>query len=987
MSVALTRLFAVASVVLAIAGCPDPTPQVIDTPELKKCENDDQCSTGQLCVAGDCRLAQCNPAVESVCGVDNLDNRDPTCCKVFQNCNPIALTCERDPNAVGIGCPPGEEGCTPCSENLDCVETFGFQSFCSAGRCFEQANRTACTQDFQCADGERCDRTEFFCTPDAQACRFCGPDFPELCCETGQVCDTGSGACLDLGDIECTVETVVQDCRIGELCDDLGRCVQCIDTERDCGPNTECNPGTGLCDGTIGQCEVDNDCNDPFFCVAGRCAIPDCTADRDCDDRRELCQDFFCVLPAAVCVEEDEPNNSPDAAIELGAVGAGYGGLLCRGDQDFLSFPVQPQKRYVVTVTIVAGNTPFNGVALTLTDTAGAVESSATYAGTATLPLVGVTGPAETGRFVLAVNSGGSIARDQWSYTVSIREEDASAEADCSAAAQVGQEPNDDFASAIVLDNGVARTFTRCGTGDVDVFQIAVPELHGVEFTVDGFQNAEGNMNVELFRGPSNGDLVVRAQTTANTEVVAAPEGSTTYFARVVLGSATGALTNQIFRVTARAVPRPAACDTDVGENDGSIATAPVLTTTVDGEGLVTGSVSALRCNAQDTDLTQFTVPASQGGTLRVTFTNSEGDLALDLLNPAGVQVATSNSSSAANGSEAIDLPQSVAEQTFFARVRLASTNGPPILGQRYTLTLSTFDAGACLVSEPSPDNTFVTARCVGAFAEGTTVCNGDRLPASLAGDLVACQADETAPGCFLTCGNGDVDTYRIGSLEAGRTVSVTLTFDPALGALGVQAGKLSSATGTVLSIVSSASDTDGNGVVTLDLLTSGAAREHGIIIRPEGTSGHEAQVYALTLNVSAACTPDDNEVGVGNATPGTATRQRPKPQALQADEVIPASLCTGDVDVYEIFGLANEALVARVEGLPGARLRVGTRPANLANPAVTIADGEAIADADGIAEVAFTSTRVQQLYFTIDRSGTDAATGDYTLTLDFGAP
>ena len=95
--------------VVALTGCPQP-PQVIDTPVLTACEDDAQCSTGTLCVAGECRLAQCNPGVEAVCGIDNSGpDRPASCCKSFENCNVVSLVCERDPAAVGIGCPPGED--------------------------------------------------------------------------------------------------------------------------------------------------------------------------------------------------------------------------------------------------------------------------------------------------------------------------------------------------------------------------------------------------------------------------------------------------------------------------------------------------------------------------------------------------------------------------------------------------------------------------------------------------------------------------------------------------------------------------------------------------------------------------------------------------------------------------------------------------------------------------------------------------------------
>jgi hypothetical protein len=931
-----------------IAGCPPTTGGgIIDTPTLASCENNDQCSAGTLCVAGQCLLASCDPAVEAVCGVDTVgDDRDPNCCKVFENCNALTLTCERDPNAIGIGCPPEDPDCIPCTENRDCVDDLGFQSFCSGGRCFDQAGRESCTQDFNCSDGDRCDRTEFFCVPASGACRFCGPDFPELCCETGQVCDSVSGQCLEIGERECEEATVDDDCRFGELCDPLGRCVQCITTE-DCGPNTVCNEGTGLCKSTIGVCEDNDDCDDPFVCISGGCQVPECEEDFDCLDSRERCDPvaYACVLPPAQCTETDEPNNAPGAATEI-ALATGYAGRLCRGDQDFIRFPVQPLKRYVVTVTIPSGQSPFAGIALTLTGTTGGVETSAVYASTAAVPLVGATGAAESGFFTLAVNSGGNTARDQWTYTVVIREEEASVEPDCSAAAQAGQEPNDAFASALALTPGAAQPFARCGTSDIDFFKVDVPALHGVEVTVAGFQNAEGNLNVELFRGPSTGELVVRGQTVSNTELVTAPEGSTTYYARVFLASPDGVLQSQSYTVTARAVPRPEACTVDVGENDGAVASAGVMTTGVE-DGLVSGTYGARRCNPQDVDHVRFTVPPNLGGTLRLSFTHSEGDLALDLLDPlddAVVPLQSVNASNAQNGAEILDLPIASTEKTYVARVRLAGQGGAPVIAQAWQLALATFDGAVCLASEPSSDGTFATARCLGQ----SEACP---LPLPMVGTLDACQDDVEGAGCFLTCGHTDQDMYRIGSLESGRTVTVRLEYATDDGGLNFQLVRLS---GGAVSVVATATDADDDGVITLDRVTSGQAAEHAVIVRPEGTTGHEAQVYALSVNISAACVPDSIEGGAGNQTAATATMLRDAPVSGQADIERTASLCTGDVDVYELFTTVGEEIEVTVEGLVGAEVTLR-----------------------------FTSTRVQH-YLIVERAAAAGPVGSYTLTLHF---
>jgi hypothetical protein len=968
--------------VIALTGCPSAgSGTVVDTPQLQACEDNAQCAAGNLCIGGECRLAACDPAVEAQCGPDVAGERPTSCCKVFENCNAITFSCERDAAAVGIGCPPGEDTCIPCEENGDCVDDLGFSSFCSGGRCFAQEGLQTCTQDFQCQTDERCDRFEFFCVPDDGGCRFCGPDFPELCCETGQACDVESGTCVEIGEAECTVATEGEDCRRGQKCDPNGRCVQCIAND-DCGPGTECNPATGLCVGTASRCIVDGDCTAPLRCIDQQCGVAQCDVDDDCPDTRARCENFSCVLPPAVCNEDDEPNNTPAEATALTLAG-GYSGALCRGDQDFLTLPVQPQKRYTITVAVPSSAFPVSGLNATLFDTAGIIESTATFSSfPSSVTLLGITGAAETGAFVLALNTGSNTGRDEWPYSVTIREEIASPEADCSAAAEASQEPNDDFAAAtVVAADDVARPFTRCGADDVDFFRIDVTELHGLELTVDGFQNAEGNLNVELFRGPSNAQLVQSARTTANAESVAAPEGSTTYYARVFLASTTGVLANQSYQLRARAVPRPAECAADVGENDGTLAQAQALTT-VAADNLVSASLPLLRCNAQDVDHVRFVVPANLGGLVRATFTHSNGDLRLDLLDDAGVQLATANASSASIGGEVIDLPIAAVDKTYVARVQLASATAVGATGQPYTLELSTYDAATCVATEPSLDNTFDVARCVGAFPDGPATCNGARLPEAFSSDLAGCAADPAAAGCGRTCGSTDADAYRLGPLAAERTVVAALRYTPGEGALALQLARVSGATQVTVSL---ARDDDGDGVISLENTIVGATVEYVLLVKPEGTAGHAAQPYALSVEVEGACTIDSNDtVAPGNATPATSTPLRASAELGQADEVVAGSLCSGDVDVFDFLAFRNEVITVRMTGLAGARLSVGRRASSGTQPAVPLsAATTAVAGDDGVAAVTFTAPANELLYLTLDRPA-GAAVGDYALTLDF---
>ena len=58
-------------------------------------------------------------------------------------------------------------------------------------------------------------------------------------------------------------------------------------------------------------------------------------------------------------------------------------------------------------------------------------------------------------------------------------------------------------------------------------------------------------------------------------------------------------------------------------------------------------------------------------------------------------------------------------------------------------------------------------------------------------------------------------------------------------------------------------------------------------------------------------------------------------------DETIAATLCGGDVDVYELFSLAGETVTATLVGAAGMTVNIGTRPSPLTDEAITISGGE----------------------------------------------
>jgi hypothetical protein len=162
---------------------------------------------------------------------------------------------------------------------------------------------------------------------------------------------------------------------------------------------------------------------------------------------------------------------------------------------------------------------------------------------------------------------------------------------------------------------------------------------------------------------------------------------------------------------------------------------------------------------------------------------------------------------------------------------------------------------------------------------------------------------------------------------------------------------------------------------------TDSLAREHAVLVHPEGGAGYSAELYALQVDVSGACLPDAFEGTLGNSTPSLSTLLRPNPTP-GFSQTVSASLCASDVDVYELFAFAGETVHVTVSGLPGASFAIGTRPANLDTDAVTVANGTGV---DPIAAT-FSNPTAQQLYFTL-KPGADAALGSYSLQFDIAAP
>lgn len=263
------RLSAALLIALAAVACADDP-----VPPAPGCERREDCEMGQICAPDKtCRAAEC--------GVDD----DCIAADPKKICQLSTLTCVLRP---------------PFADECDSERPCPFGEFCSTliGDCRTSSTAADCTRRGQCPAGQTCDRGANKCIPDP-GCY--GDEF----CEEGELCDLVNHECTqpstqcarcspentcpgtatcDLAKRECVAVGEEAECRTGEFCDPLLRCVQCINDDQ-CGPGTFCNASVGRCESNV-QCA-----DDPSECPANQnVSCVTCQAPEICDRRTRQCQ-------------------------------------------------------------------------------------------------------------------------------------------------------------------------------------------------------------------------------------------------------------------------------------------------------------------------------------------------------------------------------------------------------------------------------------------------------------------------------------------------------------------------------------------------------------------------------------------------------------------------------------------------------------------------------------------------------------------------
>lgn len=275
-------------------GCPKNTTTPTDAGRAHECDTRADCPAGKVCTSN------------NFCDTCSTSGQ----CSVKEECNAATSLCTL---RAGWG--------AECATNDTCQAG----SWCMQGLCKDRSAVSLCPAGLnsECAQGLRCNRITTVCEEDLG----CATNDD---CSAGEVCNTGSRACV----LRCTVDTQGDICAAGERCVDE-HCVQCVTTD-ECGVGLVCD-SAGQC--TAGnRCYTDRDCAVPLVCLVqtGAClpkqppcvSNDTCTSDQRCDVASGKC------VPKTCQPDRYEPDNSDAKAFNV-APGSYPNLTLCEGDVDW----------------------------------------------------------------------------------------------------------------------------------------------------------------------------------------------------------------------------------------------------------------------------------------------------------------------------------------------------------------------------------------------------------------------------------------------------------------------------------------------------------------------------------------------------------------------------------------------------------------------------------------------------------------------------
>ncbi|MBN2361389.1 MAG: PPC domain-containing protein [Deltaproteobacteria bacterium] len=582
-----------------------------------------------------------------------------------------------------------------------------------------------CQSSDQCAKGEICSNAGVCIIGDCTVREDCPHPLDQLCnelnrcipdpaspignecpngtrdCEMGEFCSAGT--CYNVADAEiCTRQS---DCSAGQRCDPVNGF--CVDDRGGCNraneyPELACAEGD-LCDAVTGHCSSPTglpctvetelaDCGESMHCIGNRCV--QCTSNDNCGQGDNICCDGAgtqCNIATGRCVSA----------------------FLCTEDEDCTGCRARPGL----------------GVTLYCSDHSECEDDGDCSSLHSRRCAVG------TGECVQpACTDDDDCDYDERCDLSTFQCYEAPAEC------EETNEPNNTVGEATpVSTSPFSDLLCR---GDVDYLR-----LQG---------HANTRLHIEVGVSPGSSYVTVEILDSAATILRSASFSSSgTQLAfninvaadapfYVLLRAANYASADEYnYTVSFSDLP-PLTCNNEAGEPNDSIAEADGSTLTVD------ESLTRVICGESDQDYFKFTAPANQRSIVTATFTGTEGNINLQLVNSGGTLIASSTNSSASV--EKVTMT-ATSDTVVYARVYRTYTSSA-VEAQSYTILLQLETPPPCADPE-EPNDTF-------AQTSGSVLHVGPSITRVL-------------------CGTADVDYYRV-EAEMDRRTTVTANFIDAEG-------------------------------------------------------------------------------------------------------------------------------------------------------------------------------------------------------------
>jgi hypothetical protein len=759
-------LLLLGAALVALTGCSGSGPAAGDG-----CASNRDCQDGFVCVGGSCVGGAVSGCADNAdcplgeyCDLDShkcaiaqvVACQSDAECRADQRCNTVTGVCIDAPRSCGEGgsCPSG----THCDTVNDaCVACLGDEHCTGGDVCRDQV----CVDPNKPEDPNGC-TLDTECNPPLTVCLegACSLGCAQpggMLCEDGAVCDTARGRCVTIEgpcatDPDCTPPMTV--CESGQCIPGCGQVggVQCPGGQ-------ECNPSTGRCRAGGPVCLSDDDCNAPqtvcnLFsgtCEPG-CVSAGCTAPETCDTATGHCQGG-----ATCAADRFEPNDARSAPAQING-GAQAGLTLCPGDDDYFSVSLGQGDSVTVTLSFVHGE---GNLDLELYSPSGQVVASARgTTGTETFSYSAAAPGIHVVRVMMTRDTGPNPGN---TYTLDIRAQVAPCPDD-------RYEENDTDQASAFISPGNQANLNVC-VGDDDFYDVLLQG--GDTLTVDlAFSHAEGDVDVQIL-GLLGIPLANGASSTDNESVSYTARSVGLFTIRVTLAADSGNMPGNPYAMNVTVTRTPAAmCTADGLEENDSAGAARSLTP---------GNQSNLSVCTGDDDFYAYTLAAGDDVTVNVSFSDAEGDIDVDLLNPAGTSVAA-GSSSTDNESFAYT---AAAAGRYVLRVYLYADGGANP-GNTYALNVQVAGAATCAPDPFEPNDSAAAAAALPAGTHnGLTACDSDddfyRLNLT-SGQQVSLQA-------LFTHAEGDIDMVLLDPSGTQVASSLSVTDDENINYTASQSG------------------------------------------------------------------------------------------------------------------------------------------------------------------------------------------------------